>query len=227
MRTRSLTPEILDTTEIGATTLAAVLQDLATVNTLTRARAPTLHFLRRIARTHPGPLRVLDVGFGDGDMLRRIARWGARTGTPLALQGIDLNPGAAPTAQARSAGYAITYRTGDVFDEPPGRHDVILSSLFTHHLTDPQIVRFLQWMDASATAGWFINDLHRHILARDGFALLSAVARFHAIVQADGRLSVERSFRRTDWVRLLGEAGVQGRITWHMPFRYCVASCRR
>ena len=29
MRTRSLTPEILDTTEIGATTLAAVLQDLA------------------------------------------------------------------------------------------------------------------------------------------------------------------------------------------------------
>ena len=227
MRIRNLTPEILDTTEIAPEILAAVLRDLATVNTLTRARAPTLQFMRRMARAHPGPLRVLDVGFGDGDMLRRIARWGARTGTPLILQGIDLNPGAAPAAQARSEGYAITYRTGDVFAEPPGEHDLILSSLFTHHLTDPQIVRFLRWMDGTACLGWFINDLHRHILARDGFSLLAAATGMHPIVRADGRLSVERSFRRADWVRLLREAGVDARITWYLPFRYCVASCTR
>ena len=227
MRTRSLTPEILDTTEVSPETLAAVLADLARVNVVTRAHAPTLHYLRRLARAYPGRrLRVLDIGFGDGDMLRRIARWGARAGIPLDLAGVDLHSGAAPAARARSAGYAITYRTGDVFDRPPGQHDVIISSLFTHHLTDPQIVRFLRWMDASAVCGWFINDLHRHILAREGFAVLAAVAGFHPIVQADGRLSVARSFRASDWHRLLAQAGVRGTVEWHMPFRYCVRSCR-
>ncbi len=226
LRTRSLTPEILDREDVDDATLAAVLRDLAAVNTLTRARAPTVQFMRRVARGG-GRLRVLDVGFGDGDMLRRIARWGRRAGVDLSLSGVDLASGAACAARAKTPPWmGIDYRTGDLFDEPPGTHDVIISSLFTHHLTDPQIVRFLQWMERSARRGWFINDLHRHILARDGFALLSAAARFHPIVQADGRLSVERSFRRADWQRLLHQAGVPGRITWHMPFRYCVASCR-
>lgn len=225
MRTRSLQLEILDTAEVSPETLAAVLADLARVNVLTRAHAPTLQFLRRMARAYPGRrLRVLDVGYGDGDMLRRIARWGARAGVALDLTGVDLHPGAAAAAQARSAGYAIVYRTGNVFDEPPGQHDVVISSLFTHHLTDPQIVRFLRWMDAGA--GWFINDLHRHILARDGFSAMAAMAGFHPIVQADGRLSVARSFRASDWHRLLAEAGVRGTVAWHMPFRYCVRSCR-
>ena len=228
LRTRSLQPEILDREEVDDATLAAVLRDLSAVNTLTRARAPTIHFLRRIVRGSPGVrLRVLDVGYGDGDMLRRIARWGSRAGVGLALSGIDLNPGSAPAARARTPGWmAIDYRTGDVFDQPAGAFDVIVSSLFTHHLTDPQIVQFLQWMEHSASRGWFVNDLHRHILARDGFSLLSAAARFHPIVQSDGRLSVERSFRRADWVRLLARAGVPGQITWHTPFRYCVARCK-
>ena len=228
LRTRSLTPEILDREDVDAATLAAVLRDLSAVNTLTRARAPTVQFLRRIARGAPDvPLRVLDVGFGDGDMLRRIARWGKRAGVGLHLSGIDLNPGSAPAARARSPDWmAIDYRTGDLFDQPPGEFDVIVSSLFTHHLTDPQIVHFLRWMERSAARGWFVNDLHRHILARDGFSVLAAAARFHPIVQADGRLSVERSFRRADWVRLLAQAGVPAQITWHMPFRYCVSRCK-
>lgn len=225
LRTRSLALEILDQHDVDPVTMAAVLRDLSAVNTLTRARAPTLQFMRKIARRSPGPLRVLDVGFGDGDMLRRLARWGRRAGVPLSLSGIDLASAAA--ARARTPAWmAIDYRTGDLFDEPAGTHDVILSSLFTHHLTDQQIVRFLRWMERSAVQGWFINDLHRHILARDGFTLLSAAAGFHPIVQADGRLSVARSFRRADWARLLRAADVPGRITWHMPFRYCVSRCR-
>ena len=228
LRDRSLLPEILDREDVDSATLAAVLRDLAAVNTLTRARAPTLQFLRHVARRAPDlRLRVLDVGYGDGDMLRRIARWGRRAGVGLDLSGIDLNPGSAPAARARTPDWmAIDYRTGDVFDQPTGAHDVIVSSLFTHHLTDRQIVQFLQWMERSAARGWFVNDLHRNILARDGFSVLAAVARFHPIVQADGRLSVERSFRRADWVRLLAQAGVPARITWHVPFRYCVARCK-
>src|SRR3546814_15263673 len=42
--------------------------------------------------------------------------------------------------------------------------DIILSSLFTHHLADDELIRFLRWMAKQARIGWFVNDLHRHAL---------------------------------------------------------------
>ncbi|MGI4811573.1 MAG: hypothetical protein ACRYF2_26155, partial [Janthinobacterium lividum] len=110
----------------------------------------------------------------------------------------------------------------DVFDEAPGSVDVIVSSLFTHHLSDAEVVRFLQWMERTARVGWFVNDLHRHPLAYHGFKALSGVARWHPMVRHDGPVSVSRAFTRRDWTRLLDQAGLQARVRWHLPFRYCV-----
>ena len=122
---------------------------------------------------------------------------------------------------------AIAWRTGDVFDDVPDpRPDFIVTSQFTHHLPDAEIVRFLRWMERPAARGWFIADLHRHAFAYHGFGLLARVARWHRIVREDGMLSVARSFRREDWVRLLAEAGVEAEISWHVPFRICVSRRR-
>src|SRR5688500_1060425 len=49
-----------------------VLRDLAQVNRWTLAARPTIAFLDRAARGMVA-FRLLDVGFGHGDMLRRIA----------------------------------------------------------------------------------------------------------------------------------------------------------
>jgi len=201
---RSLELEWMDTEAIGAGDYAQCLADLAAVNTVTLARLPTLAFMRRVTRGLPrgATFSVLDVGFGHGDMLRRLARWGMRRGVALELEGVDLDPVSATAAEAASAGLGIRYRTGDVFDEKAGSVDVVISSLFTHHLTDEQIVRFLVFMERTARRGWFINDLHRHALAYHGFAALSRAACWHRFVQHDGPLSVARSFRRADWARL-------------------------
>lgn len=231
LRQRSTQLEWMDTEEVGPAEFAAVLADLAVVNTLTGARPPTIAFMRRVARGLPlgGRLRVLDVGFGEGDMLRRIHRWGARAGVALDLAGVDLNPWSAEAARAATPlGMGIDYRTGDLFDQPAGGQDVVISSLFTHHLTDAQVVAFLRWMERTAARGWFINDLHRHVLAWEGFKALSAAAGWHPMVRHDGAISVTRSFRRRDWQALLAEAGLAGVATvrWHMPFRLCVSRIR-
>ncbi len=226
LRSRSHQTEYLDTETLSDAEYAAVLADLSAVNTVTLARAPTLAFLRRVTRgLQPGArFRVLDVGFGEGDMLRRIHRWGRRRGLALELTGIDLNPGCAAAARAATPGaMGIDYRTGDLFDVPPGEYDVVISSLFTHHLSDEQVVTFLRWMEASTAVGWFVNDLHRHTIAYHGFRALAAVARWNPIVRADGAISVTRSFRRRDWVALLDAAGIPARIAWHLPFRYGVS----
>lgn len=223
---RSRQREWMDAPDVDPGELAACLRDLSTVNSVTLARPPTLAFLRRIARRAPDGFSVLDVGSGEGDMLRRIARWGARRGLALALEGMDLNPASEAAARAATpAGSAIRYRTGDVFDEAAGSVDVVISSLVTHHLSDAEVVSFLQWMERTARLGWFVNDLHRHPLAYYGFQALSGAAGWHPMVRHDGAISVLRSFRRRDWQRLLTEAGLAGvaRIAWHVPFRYCVS----
>ena len=228
---RSHEPEWMDTETVTPADFAACLANLAVVNTVTLARAPTVAFMRRVVRGLPpgAPLRVLDVGYGEGDMLRRIHRWGTRRGLRLELSGVDLNPWSAPAARAATpADMDIEYRTGDLFDLPPGGYDVVLSSLFTHHLGDNEVVRYLRWMEASAARGWFVNDLHRHWIAYHGFRALSTVAGWHRFVRHDGPLSVARSFRRADWHDLLRQAGLSGvaEVRWHMPFRFCVGRVR-
>lgn len=228
---RSPQLEWMDTEDVSPADFAACLADLAAVNTLTLARPPTLAFMRRVARGWPpsSALSVLDVGFGEGDMLRRIARWGQRRGLCLDLSGVDLDPSSTAAAEAATpAAMGIRYGTGNLFDMPPGRSDVVISSLFTHHLTDDQVVAFLRWMEARAGRGWFVNDLHRHPLAYYGFRALSAAAGWHPMVRHDGPISVARSFQRRDWDTLLARAGLAGVATvrWHMPFRYCVSRLR-
>ena len=107
-------------------------------------------------------------------------------------------------------------------------YDVVLSSLFTHHLGDADVVRYIRWMEASAARGWFVNDLHRHWVAYHGFRALSAAAGWHRFVRHDGPLSVARSFRRTEWHGLLRQAGLAGvaEVRWHLPFRFCVGRVR-
>ena len=223
------TPEWMDTEDVSAPDFAACLHDLGQVNTVTLARRPTLLWLHQVARAHPGRrLRVLDVASGGGDMLRAVARWGARRGVTLDLLGVDINPHAAAAARAATpAGVPVRYETGDAFAlGPDHRFDLVISSLFTHHLSDAELVRFLRWMDDTAVLGWFVNDLQRSELAARGFALMAGVARWHRFVRHDGPLSVRRAFSRTEWPRLLRAAGVAGRVRARAPFRLTVEQLR-
>lgn len=227
LRERSRETEWMDTVPVSPSDFASCLGDLARVNVVTRAASPTLLFLRRASRAWPRerPLRVLDVGSGGGDMLRRIARWGMRRGQALDLVGLDLHPHSTRAAvQATPAGWPIRYRTGDVFDLPSGEgFEVVVSSLFTHHLADADVVRFLRLMEERASLGWFVNDLHRHPLALTGFQALSAAMRWHRFVRHDGAVSVRRAFSVADWERSLAQAGIpEARLRWFMPFRLCV-----
>ena len=215
--------ELMDADDLPAATYAAVVADLAKVNVVTMAARPTLAFLARAADSRTS-LRVLDVGFGDGDMLRRIAHWAAKRRLEAELVGVDLNPRSAPAAQAHTpSDLAIRYVTGDYAALAGERWDFVISSLVAHHMTHDQLVAFLRWMEAHASAGWFVNDLHRHAFAHRGFPLLATLARWHPIVRHDGTLSVARSYTPPEWPPLLAEAGVPDvRVFRAFPFRLCV-----
>ena len=205
-----------------------VLADLSRVNRWTFAARPTLNFLKRGTRNLRG-FRLLDVGFGHGDMLRRIAVWARRNGLEAHLVGIDLNPKSEAAArEATPDDLAIDYRTSD-YAALSDRFDFIVSSLVAHHMTDVQLRDFLRFMEAKAAKGWMINDLHRHIFAWLGFPLLARAIGAHRIVREDGQLSIARAFRPEDWRLALAEAGLSDgavRIVRRFPYRLCVERLR-
>lgn len=220
---RATAEELMDADDLPAETYAAVVGDLARVNRVTLAARPTLRFLA--AATVPGRrYRLLDVGFGDGDMLRRIARWGAKRDVSFELTGMDLNPRSALAARAHTPpDMAIDWRTGDYLALAGGGWDFVISSLVAHHMTRAQLLAFLRFMQAEARVGWIVNDLHRHGFAYLGWPLLARLAGWHPIVRHDGRLSIARSYRPDEWPPLLAEAGItDARVVRAFPFRLCV-----
>ena len=220
--------EQMDDPGLDPSVYERVLADLSRVNAWTLAARPTLGFLERATRGMSG-FRLLDVGFGHGDMLRRIAAWAQSRRLEADLVGIDLNPKSAAAARAATpADLAIDYRTGD-YAELPGRFDFVVSSLVAHHMTEAQLRAFLRFMEIRAERGWLINDLHRHGLAWLGFPILARAIGAHRIVREDGRLSIARSFRPADWRRILADAGITegaAKIVRRFPFRLCVERLR-
>jgi SAM-dependent methyltransferase len=225
---RSRAPERIDDPALPAADMAAAMADLARVNRLLRAFAPTFAFLRRATRDGR-PFTLLDVGCGHGDLLRAVAVWARRRGIEARLTGLDRSAAAVAAARAATPrDLGVTYLTGDVFDHRPDPPpDLITASLFLHHLSDGDVARYLRWAEATAGRGWHVNDLHRHPLARAGFRALSAVAGWHPIVRHDGAVSVMRGFSRAELAGALSAAGVSGAtVRWRPMFRWAVDRLR-
>jgi 2-polyprenyl-3-methyl-5-hydroxy-6-metoxy-1,4-benzoquinol methylase len=218
--------ELMDDPALDPETYHAVLGDLAKVNRATLAYRPTLDFLSR-AVGHRSRFTLLDVGFGDGDMLRVIAHWARDRGIQAELTGIDLNPHSKAAAEAAAGGETIRYLAGDYADLSGEGWDCIVSSLVAHHMTHRELVAFLGFMEREARAGWFVNDLHRHGFAYLGYPMLAAAMRWHPIVRRDGQTSIARSYRPAEWPPILAEAGIEGAtVRRRLPFRLCVEQLR-
>lgn len=226
---RSFQPELMDTEHVDLAQFRQCLGELETINRWTFAYRPTLRWLESIARAHPVSV-ILDVGSGGGDMLRRILQVRKGPGSETSLIGVDLNPWSKQAAEEWSKDLPIVFVTGDMFQFEPGSTvDIIISSLFAHHLDDAQLVQFLRWMESRATKGWFINDLHRHWLPYYFIKAATGLLSRNRFIKHDAAVSVSRAFTRADWQRLLNAADIptdQVRIRWHFPFRISVARAR-
>ncbi|MDY6983476.1 MAG: methyltransferase domain-containing protein [Pseudomonadota bacterium] len=229
-RQRSGQAELMDEANLSFAEFDHCLRELETINVLTLAYRPTLQWLEGwLARREP--LRILDAGSGGGDMLRRVLamtrRLRAGDTSSVELTGVDLNPWAKQSAELHAQS-PIRHVTGSIFDfaaEPAP--DLIICSLFTHHLDDAQVVNFLRWIDARAQRGWFINDLHRHALPYYFIKYATRLCSRNRLIRHDAAVSVARAFTAADWRRLLERAGIaHARLQWHFPFRLCV-SCNK
>jgi hypothetical protein len=144
------------------------------------------------------------------------------------LTGVDLNPHAIRAAREFTrAESRIEWIAGEAYSLNPnlGPIDVVVSSLFTHHLTDDEIVGFIGRMERVARRGWFINDLYRSQSSYTWFKVLAASMRWHRFVRHDGPVSFQRAFLPDEWKHYAQCAGLSARdisISTIRPGRLCV-----
>ncbi len=219
--------------------LRACLRDIEKLNRLFLGYRPLLRWLDTLELAPElEPIRIMDVGCGYGDGLRRIDRWAEERGIRMKLTGCDLNPDAvaiaaeaSTKASSSAAAGKVKWIAADIFSLD-GREpiDIVVSSQFTHHLSESDIVRFMQWMEEHARVGWFINDLSRAAIPYWLFKAFAKVAGLHRFVQHDGPVSIARAFSREDWKRMCGAAGLNEQdihIEAFTPARLCVGRSKR
>jgi 2-polyprenyl-3-methyl-5-hydroxy-6-metoxy-1,4-benzoquinol methylase len=203
------------------------LRSLEQINRLLLGYRPTLAWLKRLPHGLPDPVHIVDVGSGGGDLLRQIAGWARKRGIAVELTGIDLNPYAArAAAESTPKEFGIAWVTGNALEYRPEKPvDIVVSSLTAHHLEDDEVIALLRWMEATARAGWFINDLERSERNSRMFAWVERTVGWHRFVRHDAPASFRRAFREEDWVRLLAAAEVPREAVtvehWR-PGRLCV-----
>jgi 2-polyprenyl-3-methyl-5-hydroxy-6-metoxy-1,4-benzoquinol methylase len=225
LATRRLQPELMDAPDVAEGPHRHALAGLGRINRLSLSAAILWPALRELAKSQaPRPLRVLDLACGGGDVLCDLLRRATRQRLRIEAHGIDRSPVAIDTATrtALRAGVSPTFSTGDVLKgEWPGGMDVVMCSLFLHHLENEEVVRLLTRMREAAGRSVLANDLVR---SRAGYWLAWCGCRLltrSPIVHVDGPRSVEGAFTPTEIRDLATRAGLSGlRCTRHWPQRF-------
>jgi 2-polyprenyl-3-methyl-5-hydroxy-6-metoxy-1,4-benzoquinol methylase len=198
------------------------LRMLFRVNRLFGFLSSTRHILKKYALRGT----VVDVGCGGGLGVLALGRQFPE----LQFTGVDISEEAIRLAKRTLASQAVTVPnvsfqllTKPEFEQPPNSVDVVLATLLCHHLTNDELLIFLQKTLQAARQAVILNDLHRHPLAYACYRVLSPLLFRNRLITHDGLLSIRRGFTRREWVALLKQANITHyQIKWGFPFRWRV-----
>lgn len=222
---RNKQPELMDQPDLAEGAHRGALQALARINWLSGSARILWPALRRLALEHRGrPLRVLDIATGGGDVPIGLHRQAQRAGLPIQFTGVDVSPTAIAHARQRAgeARSAVVFFQFDALHaDLPEDFDVIMSSLFLHHLERDEAIELLRRMGQATRRLVLINDLIR---CRAGYCLAWLGARVltgSKIVHVDGPRSVAGAFTMAEVSELAHAAGLVGaQVSRRWPFRF-------
>ena len=230
LQQRHRQPELMDQPGLSDAEHGAALEGLRRVNLLSTSVSKIWSALRAWAPTDPQrpPLRVLDVACGGGDVAIRLATRARQQQIPMTIHGCDLSPTAlqlAREASQRAGLPEMEFFVQDALRDPlPLDYDIIMCSLFLHHLDEVDALKLMQAMSTAARKAILIDDLQR---TRWGYALCWVGCRIltrSKIVHTDGPLSVQGAFTVSEVQNLADQCGLPGaRIQRHWPQRFLLS----
>ena len=221
---RSSEMEIMDDFTMEGVLFRDTLDKLEIINRFLGGNSVTINGLKNLLKNQSKnkTITIVDLGCGNGDILRDVAKFGRKNNYSFNLIGIDANLAAIEYAKELSKEYSeLSFKTLDILskDFKKQSYDVVLCTLFLHHFKNEELISFLKTTTNKATIGVVVNDLHRHKLAYYLFKLIGFFIK-NKMVRQDGLTSVLRAFKREDLENIAKEIKVHFSIQWKWAFRY-------
>ncbi len=218
----------MDSPTVSKSRLAAALRFIRRVNAVFGYTRTTLSHLERLTRNWPAGrvLRVLDVATGSADVPVAVARWAKRRGIAVMCVGIDLHQSTLDYA-TQNTSTIIPLVRGDALRLPfgDGAFDIVMTSMFTHHLPDNLVVAVLREMDRAATHGIILADLLRNKRAYGWITLFTMFS--DPMVRHDARVSVKQAFTIAEITELLQDADINyAHARQHFGYRFVVSGLK-
>ncbi len=229
LRERCRLPELMDAPDLPSDQHQAALAGLRRVNLFSRSTAILWPSLKRLAADNPTqPLRVLDIASGGGDVIAGLAKKAHRNGLDLQIDGCDISQTAIEYAREfteRNSPLNHQFFCINALQEGlPEDYDIVMCSLFLHHLEEPDAIKLLTQMSTAARRAVLVNDLRR---TRFGYALAVVGCRLltrSPIVHVDGPLSVRAAWSDEEVRDLADRSGMKSiELTHHWPERFLLS----
>jgi SAM-dependent methyltransferase len=211
---RQLSPEKMDQPGLEPRSHAQALAALRRINFLSGTASQIGRQITKIVP--PGTtnsLRILDLACGSGDVLLNILAYCRKKYASVEGIGVDMSPFAIAQAQSLAVQRKITgveFQVSEVLKNPlPQDCDVIVSSLFLHHLETDKVEQLLKEVAESARHGVVISDLKRSNLGWTLAWVVSRVITLSPIVRYDGPISVQGAFSTAEIREISVKAGME------------------
>ncbi|WP_165750226.1 methyltransferase domain-containing protein [Cellulophaga sp. Z1A5H] len=222
---RSNQPELMDSFEEPIGSLELVFQDINSVNSLLGGNNITMKAILQLMDTQKKEqYTIVDMGCGDGNMLREVALYFRKHKLKASFIGIDLNEIALEIAQKNAKEFPeirFLYKDILTLKEEDLKCDILINTLTMHHFTDDQVLIFLNKFTKLAQIGVVINDLQRSRWAYYLFHLFSAIFIKTRIAKIDGLISIQRAFIKKELKSYAKKLpNVSHDIQWKWAFRY-------
>lgn len=225
-RHRTDDPEIMDDFDLNGDVLMQTLDKIARINQLLGGNRLTIRSVEKMLKKERSSklITIVDVGCGNGDMLRRLADYGIRNNWNLKLIGVDANAFTINYATGLSEKYSnISYRCEDIFDESFSeiKYDIVLCTLTLHHFKNEEIFKLLALFNRNSRLGFVVNDLHRNVVAYRLFQMLCFVFRMDGMARKDGLVSILRGFKKEELIAFSKKLSFKKySVQWKWAFRY-------
>lgn len=212
--------EVMDRPDLDPDLHRAALATLARINALSGAGD---QLWRDIAPAVCSGSRVLDLACGGGDVSVALWRRAVRSGVELAVEGLDASPLAVAVARehADALSAPVRFRVADVItDSLPDGADVVVCSLFLHHLSGEAAIDLLRRCNRAARRRVVIQDLRRCRLGTLLAATVPSLIGRSPVVRVDALCSARAAFTAGEIRGLARRAGLGTvRVRRHWPAR--------
>jgi 2-polyprenyl-3-methyl-5-hydroxy-6-metoxy-1,4-benzoquinol methylase len=232
LRKRRCEPEIMDDPVLEPRRHIAALHGMERINQWSRSDGIIWSAIAPLFREADSDgLRILDVATGAGDVPIGLLLRARRAGLKLRVDACDASPTALEHVRRQAALAAVdmrVFKLDALCEDLPADYDVVVSSLFFHHLADQDAVSLLARMARASRRLVVLNDLVRSpaglILAYIGSRILTP----SDVVHVDAIRSVRAAFTTEEIRRVAERAGLRDVIirrrwprrfllTWRRP----------